>query len=57
MLEDVGPMSGSCGLSPVGLQASCLIFELQNSILSPHTGCCSFHVLVLGKWPEVQDSP
>lgn len=57
MLEDVRPISGSCGLSPVGLQASCLIFELQNSILSPHTGCCSFHVLILGKWPEVQDSP
>lgn len=35
--------------SPVGLQASCLIFELQNSILSPHT------VAVLSmfclKWP------
>lgn len=46
MLEDVGPMSVPV-LRLWDSRPVASSFELQNSILSPHTGCCSFHVLAL----------
>lgn len=45
-----GAPPGSYGRSPVGLQVSCLILELQIPTPLPkaHTSCSSFQVLILG---------